>query len=92
MGSLFGMNETINASLGWSEAALPAQKLTVVTDTLSASGQWALSHFVALFAMAHQRVCFVGLDQTFIHYFSVMRKFVRQSSHQPFLFFPSRAA
>lgn len=76
------MNETINAFFGWSDRDLPQQKLTVVTDTLQADGQFALLHFVSLFAKARQTVCFVGFDQTFIHYFSVLRKFVRTAENK----------
>lgn len=70
------MYTEVNNTLNWSEVNLPKERFVVISDTFNADGSFLLHHFINMYIKASQRVCLVGLEQSYLHYFSISRKMV----------------
>lgn len=70
------MYSEVNSIFNWSEENTPKEKFIVISDTFTADGSFLLHHFINMHVKAKQRVCLVGLEQSYLHYFAISRKMV----------------
>lgn len=68
---------TLDAALAFPNNVPPAKTHIVVTDTLQASANFLIHHFVGNQLKAGGNVILVGLSQIFNHYFLISRKLVQ---------------
>lgn len=80
------MYDALNNVFGWSESNLPKEKFILISDSFTSDGSFLLNHFINMYIKGDHRVCLVGLDQSFIHYFSVCRKLVCLYDHNKYFF------
>lgn len=69
--------ESLDEALSFPEDNLvPIKKSVLITDTLSAQGNFLLHHFIANQLKANKHVVLVGFTQKFEHYSTIGRKLV----------------
>lgn len=70
------MYDALNSVFGWSETNLPKERYILISDSFTSDGSFLLNHFINMYIKGNHRVCLIGFEQSFIHYFSVCRKLV----------------
>ncbi|CAG8615186.1 17640_t:CDS:2 [Funneliformis caledonium] len=69
---------SLDASLSFpDDNLLPSKRSILITDTLSASGNFLIHHFIVNQLKSDKHVVLVGLSQIFNHYLTIGRKLVQ---------------
>jgi hypothetical protein len=81
---------SLDSSLSFPDNNLPPnKKLILITDTLSASGNFLIHHFIVNQIKSDKHVILVGFSQIFNHYLTIGRKLVGLSLYRVILFIQS---
>ncbi|CAG8597863.1 16490_t:CDS:2 [Cetraspora pellucida] len=70
--------QTLDIALSFKNNLVPLKRSIIITDTLSAQGNFLIHHFIVNQIKADKNVVLVGLSQLFNHYLNIGKKLVRR--------------